>query len=97
MDFPRISLNYTTLLTRLLNDNEIGRKNEDCGLTFEFCDNKMHEIFLRIAADPQKINEEVQRKDAFLAAADIQRPGKIYEIRQRRKALAQELARKPSG
>ncbi len=34
----RISAEYTTMLTGPLNDNDIVGKNENRGLTFEFCD-----------------------------------------------------------
>ncbi len=47
-----------------------------------FGDSKMKEIFSKMAADQSKINAELARKDAFLSAANIHRPGETFEIRQ---------------
>ncbi len=70
---------------------------QDGDFSIKFGDSKLKEIFCKMAADQPKINAELQRKDALLSAVNILRPGEIYEIRKRRKSLAQALTREPTG
>ncbi len=70
---------------------------QDGDFSIGFGDSKLKEIFCKMAADQSKINAELARKDAFLSAANIHRPGETFEIRKRREAMAQELTREPAG
>ncbi len=64
---------------------------------FDIVDSKLKDVFKRMVAIQSSINEELDKKDAFLASCNLVRPGIGAAIRKRREENYMELNRGTSG